>query len=432
MNYNKEWFFDLFNVTEKHIGDYSYLNNILYSKDSSKGFQVGELKVYSLDEIEKEARLVLKDMKEIFKDKGFNVSVVRKKDVYKMHSNSSNKDALFQISGTFDGLQNEKIITDYINNYTYSYQSSIATVPSTVYRKYFSDKLNLIEGLEKDSRISKKYWNINDGNLILKEDTATIKIDDLNKVLEDNNDKMRDLIKVGYHDNIEVVYSSKDKLMNQDLFKYNVQSVSHSLCSPLDLKLNLKIDKNKLLTLSQLILEAQYEATLWMGVLNAYKKKNNKVILVVLGFLELNNIKMIVNSLFRAISIFKNKNIPLDITINLDTNNDAEENIFYDFFKDKFKEYKSNDKVLVPGQKISKSVKTNFNRKKTKKFRTPAKEKQEENRKNIKEEIKDLKKIIKKFKYNSINSKSSYSKRLKNSLINIDDTIKKMNHEISK
>lgn len=424
MDNRKEWFYDLFKVeeNEKHIKtDFSVSNHSLYSKNSGDAFEIGELLFYSLDYIRRESRKVLNNVKETFKDKGFKVRLL-KRDIYKIHSSKENENALIQVSGNFSCLQYNTKITDYIDDYKQCNQSFIATAPATLYRRYFHGKINLLEEMEKNSKIGKNFWEFKNGLIEMKGD----KLVELNNILDNNEELIRNLVRIGYHHNMEVVYSSEFNIMNEGNYKYNIHKINHSLCSPLDLRINK--DKINLIKLSRLILEAQYEATLWAGVINAYRNNCNKVILVILGFQEHNNIKVIQDSLLRAINIFKTRNIPLDITINFDFHNDNEKEMLFDNLNKELKPIITSKTVI--SSKTTKTSKTIQKNIKTKKTKTPSKTKQTENREKILKDMEEIKNLVMIFKKKGIKNKSFYNKSLMNSLVRISNLLKTMNNDI--
>lgn len=419
---NNEWFFDLFNVeeNERHIkSDFNVSGTTMYSVKSDEPFEIGNLQIKTLDEIRRDAQSVQKNMKSKFKRDKLSVKFL-KSNIFRQHSKKENEGALIQVSSNFSCLQDKDLnkqsnITDYAGSYSQGNQSCIATAPSTLYRRYFHRKINLLDSLEKDKKIDngkEKYWILENGQIVL--NSRDNKIDKLNKIIDDNKDGLRDNIMIGYHEDIEVVYSMEDKRIKKGRFFENVHKVGYALCSPLDIKLNRQINKKNMEKLSELILEAQYEATLWAGVINANSTSNNRVILTIIGYEEDTNLSIICKSIFRAINIFKKKQIPLNIIINFDYNNDSEKENLY-------KPLKAN--INVTEDKKSKKIVKDSKSKSKKRVKAPKKDIQIKNRDKMMKDIEKLIILVNKLDKKKISSRKKYKDELYDSLVKIGDVI---------
>jgi hypothetical protein len=293
----------------------------LHSLVNFKSYEIGEFELKSLNELREETRLIKKE-KDLRKK---NQLGIIKGDVKKLLRSRDNHYALFQVASQFNMLEMidpsitpEDGVTRYRYDYTQGPACSIATGAATIYRNYFvpnngifgqtkEKQLNGLEKIEKKLRKELKtqnsnLWKIQNGYILFSEEGIS-KINNYLELESINISKIKENILIGFHQDVEVINSDNfDKIL-----------VSLAFCSAIPVSYN-SIEPISLKLFSSLILEAAYEATLLLGVINANKRGSNKIFLTLLGGGAFgNDEEWIISALEKA--LYNVENLNLDIKI---------------------------------------------------------------------------------------------------------------------
>ena len=284
----------------------------LISKVNNKTFQFGELEVVSLEELRK--KYVQPDAKN-----SIRVSEIVA-DVQKLHSDSNNKNALFQAASQFNllemigpGISPESGITKYENDYTQGPACAIACGAGTIYRNYFvpldnqtgqtiANQIDCLEDIGKELK-NKSFglWEMRNGYALANQEGLLNINKQISSLTLNEREYLKGKLKVGIQWNTEVTIVDSE------------QVVSQVYCSALPVAYS-HIESYYWENFARVILEATYEATFHAALINFQRTKSNKVFLTLIGGGAFgNNIDWILESLFKVVEKFKNT--PLDIRI---------------------------------------------------------------------------------------------------------------------
>lgn len=155
------------------------------------------------------------------------------------------------------------------------------------------------------------FWSVKNGYV----KSTHSRLEQLSAYLESQSSEiiyqLRDLIKVGFHQNVEVVFGSRYNLLPSD----KRQTVSQVYCSALPVGYS-SVHPDLWEPFARLVLEAMYEATMWSAVINAIETGNNRVIITAVGGGVFGNRQQwIADAINRAIRIMKEHKIPLKIVV---------------------------------------------------------------------------------------------------------------------
>ena len=256
----------------------------LRSKINNRSYSIGDLETPSLAELRTRANHVAAGVAGKLK-----MSTVVG-DVGELHRDPANQHALFQVASQFNllemtgpGISPEDGVTRYIHDRTQGPACAISAGAATIYRNYLApvgggvrqtrdrqiDCLrDLGAALGNDGR---ELWTMKNGYALCTEaglDAIEQRLRALD-VLE--IDKLRGLLRVGLHWNVEVTTSGTAGL-----------HVSQAFCSALPVSYT-TIPAKRWTSFATLILEGAYEATLWAAVLNAQRTPSNVVYLTRVG-----------------------------------------------------------------------------------------------------------------------------------------------------
>lgn len=255
-------------------------------------------------------------------------------DVFEVHSQRDFNGALFQAASQLNCLEficpsitPENGITRYQSDATQGPACSIAAPVATLYRNYLTpvkylDTILSQKGQNRKYQINnldlldltlqnnnEKYWKVENGY----SNSNCDKLIELNESVNifSHRDLLIDLIKVGFHRDVEVCFEKRYNLISP---AHNRQKVSQVFASALALGYSKCKIPELWAGLASLVLDAQYEATLWASVINAALTGNNKVVLTFLGGGVFgNNPEWIYRAINRAIA--KVDGIKLDIIL---------------------------------------------------------------------------------------------------------------------
>ena len=244
-----------------------------------------------------------------------------------------NKGALFHGASQFNCLEfssetviPENGITDYTYDNTQGPACSLATAPGAVYRNYFCDVKTLEgkiqQGQTKDCQIN----NLIDIQTYLKKvygsEFITVKngytessVENLNKlntyIVNDKELKniLINKLKVGVHSDLEVVFKNKWEILNKPDFL-----VTQVYTSALSIGYSNIWEPEAWYPLAEIILNATYEAVIYLGIINFKKTNNPKIYLTLIGGGVFQNPpKLICKAIKRALKIAEKHKYPIEI-----------------------------------------------------------------------------------------------------------------------
>lgn len=212
-----------------------------------------------------------------------------KANVQDLHRDPQYANALFQVASQFNLLEMvgptitpEHGIGRYEMDRTQGPACAIAAGAGTIYRNYFVDLdgqvgqtqhkqidclSEIAAGLGNDEH---QHWEMQNG-YALPSDHGLIQVDQqLEAATESELDQLRGLLRIGLHWQTQVTFDSCN------------HQVSQAYCSAMPVQYS-RQDADRWERFARLILEAAYEATLCVAILNASKSGVNKLFLTRLG-----------------------------------------------------------------------------------------------------------------------------------------------------
>ncbi len=241
-------------------------------------------------------------------------------DVQQLHTEKSNTDSLFQVASQFNLLEMispDVTPEDGVDGYEYDFTQgpacAIAAGAGTIYRNYFVD-VNGKVGQTYNNQIDcladmgRKLGNSNNSLWEMKNGYALVSKEGLIKI---NNkissyskleiDELRKMLRIGIQWDTEITLDNSQ------------HTVSQIYCSALPigyLQYPLELWAN----FAKIILEALYEATMCVGILNFRKTGNNKVYLTLVGGGAFGNkTEWIIDAIKRSLNLYSHTG--LDIII---------------------------------------------------------------------------------------------------------------------
>ena len=402
-----DWFQKVFEIheTAPDRGDRIKLEksgNNNFIKTSKFKYLAGSFKIYTLENIRKEAKRKAIAYLEMNKnrlpfDNKFIVNNLGYIEIMEEINDLVNENACFQVASQTNCLEHpnkdvkpEDGITNYKNDHTQGPACAIAAAPGTYYRNYFvmdgnkpqtvDDQINTLYFLEKEinNLDLKEYFSIQNGYVTISP-IQRLKLQSLFEspdYQESNGNfqkKIVDKISVGIMTDTEAIIHGK--LNNMKFFKYEPQidkkfTVTQIFCSAVNLDEEARggngrdPDSNDIL--AKAILQSQYEATLWGAVLNAMKTGCNAVYLTsVGGGVFKNPIEWVIESINKAILEIQKIKFPLIVYIVHHSDISSEyfelENLSYDFKRNKHIYYDA-DMNEVDNHSLNISLKELYNR----------------------------------------------------------------------
>jgi hypothetical protein len=197
-------------------------------------------------------------------------------DVSALHRDPAHRHALFQVASQFNLLEMtgphvapEDGVTRYAHDRTQGPACAIAAGAATIYRNYFVpvdgevgqtrhrqiDCLRDIGDALGNDRGS--LWTMQNGYALCTESGLAAVTRRLGQMPADERDALRDRLRVGVHQDVQVTISDDPG-----------QRVTQVFCSALPVAYS-GIPAEQWTAFATLVLEGAYEATLWAGVLNA-------------------------------------------------------------------------------------------------------------------------------------------------------------------
>lgn len=261
----------------------SIVDGRLHSSSSSRTWGIGVLETPSLAELRQRAAGLRHDQG------ATRVSIVRG-DARRMHSEPSNAGALFQVASQFnllemvsDGVTPEQGVTRYQWDGTQGPACAIAAGAGTIYRNYFAS-VDGQPGQREDRQIDclqdigqalgndqGRLWRMRNGYCLTTE-AGLAKVDEQLAAMDEARlDDLRGRLRIGVHWDVEVTDEGAG------------HRVSQAYCSALPVSYN-RIRKSEQWTrFASMVLEAAYEATLLVALLNKRDYGSRLVYLTLLG-----------------------------------------------------------------------------------------------------------------------------------------------------
>jgi len=246
----------------------SIVDGRLHSNGSSRTWGIGLLEIPSLAELRQRTAGLQRDQG------ATRVSIVRG-DVRRMHSDPANVGALFQVASQFnllemvsDAVTPEQGVTRYQWDGTQGPACAMAAGAGTIYRNYFAP-VDGQPGQREDRQIDclqdigtvlgndqGRLWRMRNGYCLTTQ-AGLARVDgQLAAMNEAQLDDLRGRLRIGVHWDVEVTDEGAD------------HRVSQAYCSALPVSYNRIRSPESWARFASLVLEAAYEATLLVALLN--------------------------------------------------------------------------------------------------------------------------------------------------------------------
>ncbi|WP_374483765.1 hypothetical protein [Zoogloea sp.] len=261
----------------------------LRSRINGRSYGIGELELVSLETLRQR----------IVPDAGgagrLKLSVVEG-DVRQLHQAPELAGALFQVASQFNllemtgpGVTPENGVTRYAGDLTQGPACAMAAGAATIYRNYFvpvgeqigQRRHRQLDGLAdlgvelavRTGLSREKLWTMQNGYALCSREGLAAISRHLASLDDGRRDALRGLLRIGVHRDVEVT----------DVDRPVPHRVSQAFCSALPVAYGQAVPKACWADFATLVLEAAYEATLWVAVANAQRGASNVVLLTRLG-----------------------------------------------------------------------------------------------------------------------------------------------------
>lgn len=241
-------------------------------------------------------------------------------DAQHLHKNELNAGAVFQVASQFNLLEMispnvtpEEGIGGYERDPTQGPACAVAAGAGTIYRNYFANVNGQI-GQSTENQIdclvdigtaignsNNNLWEMKNGYVLasskgLREISQTLKAANESEI-----DELRKLLRIGIQWNTEVTIANSG------------HKVSQAYCSALPVAYS-PHSSQLWMEFAKLVLEASYEATICVGIMNYVSTTNKTLYLTLLGGGAFGNkIEWIINAIHRSLNLYKN--VDLDVVI---------------------------------------------------------------------------------------------------------------------
>jgi hypothetical protein len=309
-----DWFEKLtgFRETPERVrADLMVAGGRITSRVNGRSYGVGELELPSLAELRQRVAAVPSPA-----SRSSVATVVG--DVRAMHRDPQYRNAVFQVASQFNVLEMpsqhvtpESGVTDYSHDHTQGPACAIAAGAATIYRNYFvevDDGIGQTRHRQVDclrdigsalGNEGNRLWTMQNGYAMCSREGVRVMRRALEAMSETEIDELRALLRIGVQWNVEVT----------DGVEPGSQHVSQAFCSALPVAYagGPSADWAAFATL---VLEATYEATLSVAVLNAERFGSNQVLLTrVGGGVFGNDPAWIQQAMRRALGVFRNRGL---------------------------------------------------------------------------------------------------------------------------
>ena len=285
----------------------------MISKINNRAFVFGKFGTPSLEELRNQSKEIEKYQCQI------KVSEVVG-DIKTIHKDELNKNSVIQVASQFNLLEMvspNRIPEDGVGIYEYDATQgpacAIACGAGTIYRNYFAEVNGQI-GQTSDNQIDclkdigielqndrYHYWEMKNGYALATREGLQSVNKYINNLSEDNYETLKGKLRVGVQWDSEVTITENENFITQVYCSALPVAYSH-------------IEKELWRDFAKLILEATYEATLFVALKNYERTENNKVFLTLIGGGAFgNDLEWIFSAIKKAIKKFSNT--PLDVKI---------------------------------------------------------------------------------------------------------------------
>jgi len=338
---SRDWFDLLFGFAERTGTAEGYLatqanfrvnGTKLRSVANNEEYEAGIFSTPTLAELRQEGRHCLEEERKAGGHKGgTSLRHVDTDDVFKDHSNPDNRNAVFQVASQFNCLEfvgpsvvPEDGVTGYSGDGTQGPACAIAAGAATVFRNYFATvggQTGQTEELQVDNLQSlgellangqHKYWRVRNGYT----ESTRERLHALAARMETcERSQMRDLIRIGCQYDAQVTFKSRGWRNGFVRLEDPTVRVSQAFCSGISVSYS-GLGQASWEPFAELVLEAAYEATLWMGVINHHRTGCPLVMLTMIGGGVFGNNELwIANAIARAVVILKREGANLDVRL---------------------------------------------------------------------------------------------------------------------
>ena len=241
-------------------------------------------------------------------------------DARSLHTDVSNTNALFQVASQFNLLEMpgpsvtpEEGISSYEGDHTQGPACAVAAGAGTIFRNYFAP-VNGQTGQSADNQIDclrdlgialgnndERLWTMQNGYALATAAGLEEISHQISSMREDQRDALRQQLRIGIQWDTQVTLNGCEHL------------VSQAYCSALPVGYS-KLPSDLWKAFAQLVLEASYEATLCVALLNFARTGNNKAYLTLIGGGVFGNeLSWIVAAIRRATEIYSDAGIDIAI-----------------------------------------------------------------------------------------------------------------------
>jgi hypothetical protein len=260
----------------------------LQSLVNGKSYSIGELELVPLQALRERAKSAGGPLGRL------KVSAVTG-DVRQMHQSPENAGALFQVASQFNLLEMteprvspEDGVTRYQHDHTQGPACAIAAGAATIYRNYFAP-VDGREGQTAERQFDgladlgdvlgkalkqpvRALWSMQNGYALCIRAGLDAIAEHLKALQPEQVDILRGKLCIGVHRDVEVTDAAEE----------NRPLVSQAFCSALPVAYT-RVPLSHWEAFASLVLQAAYEATMWVAVLNAQRGASNVVLLTQLG-----------------------------------------------------------------------------------------------------------------------------------------------------
>lgn len=325
-----QWFEDLFGFVEtpdnysqtqgNFILESNDSNLVLTSKVNNRSFPIGQFTTPSLKEIRNEVDAIVAKVTSGPGEITYEHRIIT--DALELHS--ENPGATFQVASQFNCLEfpypettPEDGVTCYSLDNTQGPACALACAAGAVYRNYFvnlngdvgqhaDSQINCISRLE--SALPSQFWTVTNG-YIESDDELLTQLFDYLTVNREKTDEFVQAVQVGLHTNVGVTFKNRYEEIPEQLLVHQVYCSAISCAySGADILL--------WEPLAKIVLDAVYEATILIAIMNRARGGSKDVFLTFVGGGAFGNKpEWIASSISRAIQIART--YATDIHINI-------------------------------------------------------------------------------------------------------------------
>jgi len=293
--------------------------NISVDGDALKSHVNGKVLVYGELEIPSLAELRERVHSEELQTGKISVSEVVA-DVQQLHADEANAGSLFQVASQFNLLEMvspsvtpERGVGIYENDHTQGPACAVAAGAGTIYRNYFAivnGQVGQSAGNQIDcladigtalGNSGSRLWEMKNGYALASQSGLVEISNRLKTASESELDGLRRLLRIGIQWNTQVTLNDSAHLVSQ--VYCSALPVAYCHHSP-----------SLWAEFARLVLEASYEATVCVAILNSIRNGNNRLFLTLLGGGAFGNEPdWIIGGIRRALNLYKHAN--LDVAI---------------------------------------------------------------------------------------------------------------------